>query len=161
MAFCTPQTYHEQTLLKTKAYAIETEQTHFLEVMRVFKAAYQHNHEFVQFQMRAQHPEAYLRCIQQQTKLMASTRVIVLNYVGRDVMFYLSDHILAMNGVHAVLPAPTVDMDGRYRVQVDKDDFHSIRKELMTCITPWYNDLVRRMLNTLLANILPHQKWLQ
>jgi hypothetical protein len=142
VAFCSPKTVHAHTFLKTKAYAIETERHTMMEMTKVLKHAYQETHEFVPFQMRGTHPESYARNIKRQTYLMAETRVISINYVGIDVMFYLMEHILAIPGVKAVVPAPTLERDGRYRVSVAKDNFHGIRTHLQKHLTTWIEEYV-------------------
>ena len=73
---------------------------------------------------------------------MVDTRVISLNNIGSDAMFYLIDHSLAIPGVKAVVPAPTLDQDGRYRVSVAKDEFLSIRSHLQKNSTTWIEEYV-------------------
>jgi hypothetical protein len=92
--------------------------------------------------MRGTHPDSYACNIKRQTKLMAETRVISLNYFGSDVMFYLSEHIMAIPGVKAVVPAPTLEQDGRYRVPVAKDEFNSIRSHLQIHVSEWIDKYV-------------------
>jgi hypothetical protein len=137
VAFCSPKTVQDHIFLKTKAYAIETERHNMMEMVKVLKIAYQETHEFVPFQMRSSHPESYARSIKRQTQLMADTRSISLNYIGCDAMFYLMEHILAIPKVKAVVPAPTIEQDGRYRVSVAKDEFITIRTHLQRHLTGW------------------------
>jgi hypothetical protein len=142
VAFCSPKTYQGQTFLKTKAYAIETERKNTVEMVQVLKKAYHEKHEFVPFQMRGTHPDSYARSIQRQTKMMSETRIISMNYFGSDVMFYLSEHIMAIPGVKAIVPAPTFERDGRYRVAVEKPEFNSIRSHLQKNVHTWIEEYV-------------------
>ena len=94
--FCSPKVRRQDQWLKTKAYAIEVEKGCSKEFLHVLKVAYKGTNEFVPFQMRAKHPKAFARNIHKQTTMMADTRVILLNYIGNDMMFYLKEHILAI-----------------------------------------------------------------
>ena len=67
IAFCSPQTKIQNTQLWTKAYAIETEKSTSMELLKMLKNTYRETTEFVPFQMSSQ-----------QSKMIADQHVIVL-----------------------------------------------------------------------------------
>ena len=137
-----PQVRFQGTNVKTKAYAIETTKTDSMEMMKLLQQAYQENNAFTFFQMRQKNPEAYARVIIKQTQIMAGHHVIILHNVDVDAMFFLSAHIQSVPGVLDIGPALTVLSDGRHKVLVGKDDFHSARKSLIEHLSEWYEEHV-------------------
>ena len=57
-------------------------------------------------------------------------------------MYYLEDHIKAIEGVKDMLPAKDVNTSGRHNVLVDKNEFQKIRSHLLLALEKWYNDFV-------------------
>jgi hypothetical protein len=143
VVFCSPKVTWKNQFRKTKAYCIEVEKTNAMELVKILKSAYKDSREFVPFQMRDKSPEAYANNIDRQTQMMADTRVITLNYFGPDIMFYLTEHIMAINGITAIIPARTIDIDGKYRLPVHKNDFHAIRRTLQTNLNNWCDTYVQ------------------
>jgi hypothetical protein len=93
LAFTTPQITLGGKVIKTKAYALETLKVDSMDMLKNLKHAYRDSNAFVPFQMRSEYPEAYSRCIYQQTKSMSGNYVFIMNNVSTDAMYYLSDHI--------------------------------------------------------------------
>ena len=80
------------------------------------------------------------KMIRAQTYRMSNNFVIILNCVGPDVMHYISDRILTTEGVQAVLPCKSLNDDGKYKVLVNKDQYHATREKFMTEFTQWINE---------------------
>jgi hypothetical protein len=76
------------------------------------------------------HPDVFKKLIQNQTQVWANIRVIVLNNIGQDAMYYLSNHINAVAGVHAILPANFIEKNGKFKISVLEkrlfEDSHSL-----------------------------------
>ena len=142
VAFCTPQVNFYSTTIKTKAYAIETEKSKAVEMQRVWKEACKTTNDFVPFHLRAKHPEAFSRFIQQHTTILSQNHTIVLNYIGNQSILYLEEKIRAVPGVIDLVPCHSVELDGKFRVQVRKDDFYRVRSELAKRVPTWYEELV-------------------
>ena len=142
VAFCTPQVNLNSTTVKTKAYAIETEKSKAVEMQRVLKEACKKTNDFVPFHLRAKHPEAFSRYIQQHTKILSQNHTIVLNYIGNQSILYLEENIRAVPGVIDLVPSQSVELDGKFRVQVRKDDFYKVRSDLAKRVPKWYEELV-------------------
>ena len=92
--------------------------------------------------MRSKHPDAYCRILSQQTKLIADQHVIVLYNISPDTMYYLSDRIASITGVIDLKAVPQGEKEGKYRVLVNKQDFHQARKSLQSGLPTWYADIV-------------------
>ena len=142
VAFCTPQVNLNSTMVKTKAYAIETEKSKAIEMQRVLKEACKKTNDFVPFHMRAKHPEAFSRYIQQHTKILSKNHTIVINYIGNQSILYLEEKIRAVAGVIDLVPCQTVEIDGKFRAQVRKEDFYKVRSDLAKRVPQWYEELV-------------------
>jgi hypothetical protein len=57
-------------------------------------------------------------------------------------MYYLEDHIKAIEGVKELLPARDVSTTGRHNILVDKTEFQKIRSHLMIVIEKWHQKFV-------------------
>ena len=143
MVHCTPSTTtNTKNHLRTKAYAIEIEKSSSADMVKLIKQAYKDTGTFVSFQMRSKHPDIFLKAIRMQTSMLAANHTIVLNNIGTDAMLYLAHWIEQVEGVHEILPFKSVDIDGRYRILVNKKDFHRIRSHISNHLPQWYTDHV-------------------
>ncbi|KAI2495318.1 hypothetical protein MHU86_19217 [Fragilaria crotonensis] len=142
LAFCTPTIKYKGKDFRTKAYAIETEKSTSMEMLKILKLVYRESTDFTSFQLRNKHPEAYVRILLQQTKMISNNHVIILNNVSNDAMYYLSDRILSVEGVRDVIAVPNTDYLGKHKVLVNKEDFQRVRKTLQASINTWYESHV-------------------
>jgi hypothetical protein len=106
---------------------------------RILKQAYKDNGIFVLFQMRSRHPEAFEKMIRTQTQL-GYQLCYHLELMGPDVMHYISEIILMIDGVQAILPCKLVNDNGKYKIMVNKNQFHATREQLMDELTTWINE---------------------
>jgi hypothetical protein len=106
--------------IRTKAYAIETLRQDRDDMARILKQAYKDNGTFVLFRMRSRHPEAFEKMIRTQTQL-GWQLCYHLELVGPDVMHYISEIILMIDGVQAILPCKLVNDNGKYKIMVNKN----------------------------------------
>ena len=72
-------------------------------MLKKLKNVYQDSNAFVPCQTWSKHPEAYSRCIYQQTKSMAGNYVFIMIDVSIDAMYYLSDKIKTVPGITDIL----------------------------------------------------------
>ena len=142
LVFSAPQLRTEKFQAITKAYAIETEKHDSLTMMKILKKTYQDSAAFTSFQLKSRHPEAHTRIIHQQSRILASHHVIILQNIGPDAMFYLIDHIQALDGVLDVIPSKTVAFNGNYRILVNKDQFRTVRRTLLKNLSSLYAEHV-------------------
>lgn len=143
LVYCSPKIKTAKgRMVRTKAYAVETMRADRDELNKLLKAAYKDDGTFVPFQLRARHPDAFERFVKAQTQMLATNYVILLNHIGPDAMHYLSDRILAISGVVALLPSISVNEDGRYKVLVHQKNYHKVRDYLKQAIPEWYEEHV-------------------
>ncbi len=142
IAFSTPKVTVKNKKALTKAFAFEAEKDQASELLKLLKMAYSSTNEFVPFQMRNKHPEAYLRMILQQSKIIANQHIIILNNIGNDSMYYLSDHILTIEGVTDIRPTPTTIENGKHKILVKKEKFHDARTFMKENLMEWYEKQV-------------------
>ncbi len=74
--------------------------------------------------------------------MIATNYTVILNHIGPDAMYYLSEKILAVPGVKLILPCHTVTEDGRYKILVHQKDYHRVREHLKEVLTHWYDTYV-------------------
>jgi hypothetical protein len=141
LVFCSPKIKTQKGhIARTKACTIETLHADRDKMNKYLKTAYKDNGSFVQFQMRARHPEAFERFIKAQTQMIAKNYVIILNHIGVDAMHCLSDCIVAIPGILALLPTASVNEDGKYKVLVHQKDYHQVRNYLKDILPKWYDE---------------------
>ena len=140
LVFCSPKVRTSRgnnRTIRTKVYAIETLQKDRDEMTQLLKRAYKDNDTFVPFQMRSRHPDAFEKMIRAQTHLLANDFIILVNHIGPDVMHYISERILATDGVQSILPCKSVNDDGRYKILVQKSHYHTARECFMNELPRW------------------------
>ena len=138
LVYCSPQLRTKEYYLNTKAYAIEAEKTHSTTLSDIMMKVFRETREFVPFRMKSKNPKAFANVIKHQTLTIANHHTIILQNIGVDAMYYISDYIMTVDGVIDIMPARTVDINGNYRVLVHKDNFRMVRKTLMHAIPDWY-----------------------
>jgi hypothetical protein len=87
--------------------------------------------------MRNRHPEAFKNVVKAQTQMLSRNYVIPLKYVGPDAMHYLSERILAIEGVQAISPGKTVHEDGAYKILVHQKHHTAAREFLSQELSKW------------------------
>jgi hypothetical protein len=142
LVYSTPKVTSGKKVTRTKAYAIETHRSSAVEMAKLLKEVYRNTGEFVPFEMRRRKPDDFKKILQAQTKMIASHRVVVLNYIGEDAMYYLEDHIQAITRVKMMFPARSIEVDGSYRLLVNSSEFENARKYLLKYLTPLYEQYV-------------------
>jgi hypothetical protein len=84
----------------TKAYAIEILMEHSVQMLLVIKTLLgEQKTSFVPYSMKAKFPVAYIQAIKFQTQNMNQTRVVVMQNISVDTMFYIGPYIRTINGV--------------------------------------------------------------
>ena len=108
----------------------------------ILKEACKKTNDLVPFHLRSKHPEAFSRFIQQHTKILSKNHTIVLSYIGNQAIMYLEDRIRAIPGVIDIVSCQSVETDGKFRVQVKKDDFFRVRSAIQHNLLQWVEEHV-------------------
>ena len=124
--------------VSTKAYAIEILTENSVQMLLVIKTLLgEQKTSFVPYSMRAKFPAAYTQAIKFQTQNMNQTRVVVLQNISVDTMFYIGPYISTINGVLDLLADSKVAENGRHTVLVKQDAFKRIRKTISQNLATW------------------------
>jgi hypothetical protein len=143
MIFSSPSiSLNQQRRISTKAYAVEVKQEDQTHMTQILKSLLWDTPIYVPYTMRYKFPEGYAKALQYQTHQITSNRTIVLQHISESAMYYINNHIKAIEGVKDMLPAKDVTISGRHNILVDKNKFQMIRSHLMSVIEKWYNDFV-------------------
>ena len=126
----------------TQAYTIEVPSHTAKQLIPIIKESTKDTKEFVTFQMRRRNPEAFQGAIRYQNHLLSIQHVIVINNIGKEAMYYLSDRIRAISGVIDVVMSKKVDTTGRYYVLANKDNISQVRDKLTKKFERWYQEVV-------------------
>jgi hypothetical protein len=126
----------------TQAFSIEAATASISKLLPLIKEATKDTKDFVPFQMRRKNPEAFQGAIRFQNHLLANQHVVMINSLGTDAMYYLSDRIQAIPGVKDVIPTKNVEISGRFYVLVDKSDANRVRESLGKNFDQWYLEVV-------------------
>jgi hypothetical protein len=132
MAFVSPTVNKASgNTISTKAYAIEIQAEDAVQMLQVRKSLLDDKKtSFVPYSMKAKYPDAYIQVVKFQTLNMNQTRVVVLENISEDMMFYIGPHISAIPGVRDLLADTRVDDNGRHTLLVDQAAFKTVRNVL-------------------------------
>ena len=126
---------------QTHTQPIETEKSNGVMLSNVLKKVglFRDSLDFIPFRMKTKNPKAFANVISHQCQTIANNYTIILQNIGTEAMYYLSDYIRSMDGVLDLMPAKTVDINGNYRVLlVHKDNFRQVRRALMIQNPEWF-----------------------
>jgi hypothetical protein len=144
MSFSSPQVRYASHTVSTKAYAIEVMQENAATMLEILHALFRDSPTFVAYNLRRKFPGGYEKAIRYQTHLLQDTRVVILQNISSDMMFYLHAHIMSIPGVQKVLSSPKGHDIGRYSLLVNKDQFGTIRTILKNSLLEWVSMHVKR-----------------
>ena len=136
LVFASPKITIKNKTVRTKAYAIESQQSTSGDMIKLLKEAYQATGSFIAYQMRQRSPGALHKLIRAQTQFIANNRVILLNHIGNAAIFYLDQHITGIHGVQGLLPTRN---SGQHKVSVQEKDFTSVHQHLNKHLAEWYH----------------------
>ena len=134
-------THHERTS-STQAFTIEVPFGSVQHLLPIIKEVTKDTKEFVPFQMRRKNPDAFQGAIRYQNHLLANQHVIMVNNLGMDAMYYLTNRIQAISGVRDVIPTRKVMDNGKFYILVDKNAAAGVRESLKNRFDRWYHEVV-------------------
>jgi hypothetical protein len=78
-----------------------------------------------------------------QNHILAIQHVVMINYLGSDAMYYLTDRIQTITGVlYEVIPTKKVSENGKFYVLVDKKAVSDVRESLTKTFDRWFQEFV-------------------
>ena len=142
MVLTTHKITHQGRTSSTQAFTVEVASNTIPQLLSIIKDVTKETKEYVAFQMRRRNPEAYQGAIRYQNHLLSNQHVVMISYLGEDAMYYLSDRIRTISGVHDVIPTRKVAENGKFYVLVDKQAGNAVREALKKRFDKWYYDAV-------------------
>jgi hypothetical protein len=113
MSFVSPTVQKDGNTISTKAFAVELLSENSVHMLQILRTLFSDDMtSFVHYSMRSKFPAAYTQAIKFQTQNMNVTQVVVLQYIGEAMMFYIGPHIWAIPGTMDLLASPLVDQNG-------------------------------------------------
>ena len=90
--------------------------------------------------MQHQNSEAFHGAIRYQNHLLAKQYVVMINNLGTEVKYCLSDQIKVIQGLHNVVPTKKISQNGKFYVLVDKSSKKKVRESLKKSFNAWYRN---------------------
>ena len=138
----THKIFHKERTSSTQAFSVEVPTHSAAQLISLMKESTKDTKDYVPFQMRRRNPDAFQGAIRYQNHILATQHVVMINHIGSDAMYYLSDRIQAIPGVLDVIPTKKVSHNGKFYVLVHKNEESKVRKALQQQFDEWYRDVV-------------------
>jgi hypothetical protein len=126
----------------TQAFTIEVPTHSVSQLLPILKEVTKDTKEYAAFHMRKKNPEAFQGAIRYQNHILANQHVVMINYLGTEAMYYLTDRIQAISGVQDVIPTKKVALNGKFYVLVNKNAESKVRESLKKKFDGWYWEVV-------------------
>ncbi len=133
---------HQGRISSTLAYTIEVPTNSVAQLIPIIKDVTKDTKEYVAFQLRQKNPDAFQGAIRYQNHILANQHVVMINYLGSDAMYYLTDRIQTITGVYKVIPTKKVSENGKFYVLVDKKAVSDVRESSTKTIDRWFQEFV-------------------
>jgi hypothetical protein len=133
---------HQGRISSTQAYTIEVPTNSVAQLIPIIKDVTKDTKEYVAFQLRRKNPDAFQGAIRYQNHILANQHVVMINYLGSDAMYYLTDRIQTITGVYDVIPTKKVSENGKFYVLVDKKTVSDVRESLTKTFDRWFQEFV-------------------
>jgi hypothetical protein len=142
MALNTHKIIIEGRTSTTQAYTMEVPTNSVSQILPILKEVTKDTKEYAAFHLRKKNPEAFQGAIRYQNHILANQHVVMINNLGTEAMYYLTDRIQAIPGVHDVIPTKKVTQNGKFYVLVDKNAENKVREKLKKKFDGWYWETV-------------------
>ena len=142
MVLKTHRITHQERTSTTQAFTIEVPTNSMPQLLTIIKEVTKKTKEYVAFQMCHRNPEAFQGAIRYQNHILSNQHVVMINHLGTDAMYYLTDRIRTISGVYDVIPTRKVSENGKFYVLVDKHAENGVRESLKKRFHTWYHDAV-------------------
>ena len=133
---------HQGRTSSTQAFTLEVPTHSVSQLLPIIKDVTKDTKEYVAFQLRRRNPESFQGAIRYQNHLLANQHVVMINHLGADAMYYLTDRIRIISGVHDVIPTKKESENGKFYVLVDKKAENAVRESLKKRFDAWYREVV-------------------
>jgi hypothetical protein len=121
----------------SKSYDIQCKQEDAAVLIKLLQQTYQQNPTFVFHKMRHQNLQAYKNAIRKQNSYLSKSRVVPIQGIHEEQMFYLENELLASDGILSVLRHRLSEKTGRWSVMTTEQDFKGVSELLAKHLAAW------------------------
>jgi hypothetical protein len=137
-AFTSPYLMDENgNKTSSKSYDIQCRQQDAAELIKLLQQTYQVNPTFIFHKMRHQNLTAYRNAIRKQNLYLSRSRVVPIQGVHEEQMFYLENELLASNGILSALRHKLSEKTGRWSIMTTEQDFKEVCDLLKNNLSNW------------------------
>ena len=121
---------------RTKAYALEILRKDRDKAMSSLEKAFKPNQHIriLLGKMRYSSPEAYVQGLTLQNEYLSSRYIVQLSGISSAMMFYMKDHLQAIQGVLDIVTTPHTQVHGKWNIIVDKAKFLETRNAIQQAL---------------------------
>ena len=127
----------EGNRISSKSDDIQCKQDDAADLIKLLQQTYQKNPTFVFHKMRHQNLSAYRNAIRKQNLYLANSRVVPIQGVHEEQMFYLENELLASTGIQSVLRHKLSATSGRWSVMTTEKEFKGVCELLKHNLETW------------------------
>ena len=121
----------------SKSYDIQCRQQDAAELIKLLQLTYQTNPTFIFHKMRHQNLKAYKNAIRKQNLFLSTSRVVPIQGIHEDQMFYLENELISSDGIISVLRHKQSEATGRWSIMTTEHDFKSVCDFLKINLNNW------------------------
>ncbi|KAL7565868.1 hypothetical protein ACA910_007426 [Epithemia clementina (nom. ined.)] len=132
--FCIDSAGHRTA---TKSYDIQCRQKDAKELVHLLRQTYQKNPSFVFHKLRHSDPYTYKQAIRSQNCFLSKSRVVPIQGIDEDLMFYLEQDLLQVAGVHAILHHRDTASKGRWSILTTEAHFRTLTNTIRENLPRW------------------------
>jgi hypothetical protein len=133
----TPFRYVRGKRLATKAFTVVCQRQYAGAVDTLLKTTYHDTCHYVKFRLRHKNGPAFSQAILAQNQYLSSLRTIPLVGISRPMMQELQHDIREIIGVADVVRSTKTDINGRWNILTDEDNFFPTLKSIRKNLQGW------------------------
>ena len=121
----------------SKSYDIQCKQQDAAELIKLLQKTYQEKPTFIFHKMRHENGKAYKNAIRKQNLYLSNSRVVPIQGVNEEVMFYLENELLCTPGILSVLRHKLSTTRGRWSIMTMEADFKNVCDQISRNLVNW------------------------
>ena len=134
-SFASPSIVQDGIRYSTKGYEIQCRRSNSRDLNRTLKKIFKDHPNYASYSLKRTHPKLFLQMIRKQNRYLASIRTVPIVGIDRECMFYLQDHLVAIENVTFVLEINKTDTIGCWNVITDVDHFIQVKQDVVKVLT--------------------------
>ncbi|KAL7574196.1 hypothetical protein ACA910_014871 [Epithemia clementina (nom. ined.)] len=121
----------------TKSYDIQCRQKDAKDLIQLLRQTYHNSPTFVFHKLRHHDANAYKQAIRAQNRFLSNSRIVPIQGIDEDLMFYLEQDLLQVPGVQAILHHKDTATKGRWSLLTTTSHFRPLTAQLRENLERW------------------------